>query len=150
MLRITFDRQNPRADIAAGTASAFVTIPDGMAAAIPAGPGRRQSHARVICPDGGRPHCYLYPQFAIYVGNTGAMTVATGRRSGWRVRSESVGSPGGADFLSRSYTVPVGYAAVRRHYPFCLQCRDGRFYERHCLVDHPATTQSFYGLQQPL
>ncbi|MBX3061078.1 MAG: SulP family inorganic anion transporter [Anaerolineae bacterium] len=73
---IAFDRQNLRADITAGTASAFVTIPDGLASAILAGVNPMQGLYALMV---GTPIAAfaLSSQF-MYVGNTGAMAVATG------------------------------------------------------------------------
>lgn len=76
MPKITYDRRNLRADVTAGTASAFVTIPDGLASAVLAGVNPMQGLYALMV---GTPIAAftLSSQF-MYVGNTGAMAVATG------------------------------------------------------------------------
>lgn len=76
MLKLNYDRQNLTSDITAGTASAFVTIPDGLASAILAGVNPMQGlYALMI----GTPIAALtLSSEFMYVANTGAMAVATG------------------------------------------------------------------------
>ncbi len=76
MPRIALNRETLRADITAGIASAFVTIPDGLASAILAGVNPMQGLYALMV---GTPIAAfaLSSQF-MYVGNTGAMAVATG------------------------------------------------------------------------
>lgn len=75
-LRLKYDRQNLASDLTAGVASAFVTIPDGLASAILAGVNPMQGLYALMV---GTPIAAftLSSQF-MYVGNTGAMAVATG------------------------------------------------------------------------
>lgn len=76
MPKIALNRETLRSDITAGTASAFVTIPDGLASAILAGVNPMQGLYALMV---GTPIAAfaLSSQF-MYVGNTGAMAVATG------------------------------------------------------------------------
>ncbi len=76
MRKIVYNRENLSADLTAGTASAFVTIPDGLASAILAGVNPMQGLYALMV---GTPIAAftLSSQF-MYVGNTGAMAVATG------------------------------------------------------------------------
>ena len=76
MRKIAYNRENLSADLTAGTASAFVTIPDGLASAILAGVNPMQGLYALMV---GTPIAAftLSSQF-MYVGNTGAMAVATG------------------------------------------------------------------------
>ncbi len=76
MFKLNYDRKNLTADITAGTASAFVTIPDGLASAILAGVNPMQGLYALMV---GTPIAALAvsSQF-MYVANTGAMAVATG------------------------------------------------------------------------
>ncbi|NJN55947.1 MAG: SulP family inorganic anion transporter [Anaerolineae bacterium] len=76
MRKVTYDRQNLSSDITAGTASAFVTIPDGLASAVLAGVNPMQGlYALMI----GTPIAALtLSSEFMYVANTGAMAVATG------------------------------------------------------------------------
>jgi SulP family sulfate permease len=74
--RINYDRQNLTSDVTAGTASAFVTIPDALASAILAGVNPIQGlYALMI----GTPIAAitLSSEF-MYVANTGALAVAVG------------------------------------------------------------------------
>lgn len=76
MRKISYDRKNLNADITAGTASAFVTIPDGLASAILAGVNPMQGLYALMV---GTPiAAFTVSSQFMYVGNTGAMAVATG------------------------------------------------------------------------
>ena len=74
--KINYDRQNLTSDMTAGTASAFVTIPDAMASAILAGVNPMQGlYALMI----GTPiAAFTLSSEFMYVANTGALAVAVG------------------------------------------------------------------------